>query len=266
MQFRDMTLVAALASASVMWAQTAQPTGPTTQEINAQNANNVCRIYFSMPKPGATQQYEEGRKKHMQFHRAQKDTWTWRTYAIETGDNAGMYVTSSCNHAWKDFDEWETRMGKPDTADGAVNLTPHVQGGRNGFYVYRADMSLAPANQPPMPITAVTVYVLRPGTGPDFVAAMRKVGDVLRKDPNWPKTSGWLQLINGGEGPVFVLLSGRKNWADLAPLPKSAVDLTNEALGKEAADALFKTIRESTARIFTEAAKYRPDLSYEPGR
>jgi hypothetical protein len=91
-------------------------------------------------------------------------------------------------------------------------------------------------------LTAVTVYVLRPGTGPDFVAAMKKVGDVLRKDPKWPKIAGWLQLVNCGEGPVFVLLSGR---TDLAPLPKSAVGLTNEALGKEAADAVFKTIRDT---------------------
>jgi len=137
------------------FAQTGSSTGSTTQEINAQNANNVCRIYFSMPKPGADQQYEAGRKRHMQFHRSQKDTWTWNTFVVETGDNAGMYVTSSCGHAWKDFDEWEARMGKADTADGATNLTPYVQSGRNGFYVYRSDMSLAPTNQPPAPLTAV---------------------------------------------------------------------------------------------------------------
>ena len=79
-------------------AQTGSTVGPNTQEINAQNANNVCRVYFSTPKPGMGQQYEVGRKKHMQFHRDQKDTWTWNTFAIETGDNAGMYVTSSCGH------------------------------------------------------------------------------------------------------------------------------------------------------------------------
>jgi len=266
MQFRNLTLVAALAVSSLGWAQAGSAAGASTQEINALNANNVCRVYFSMPKPGTTQQYEQGRKKHMQFHRAQKDTWTWRTYAIETGDNAGMYVTSTCGHAWKDFDDWETRMAKADTADADVNLTPLVQSGRNSFYVYRADMSLAPPNQPPMPLTFVTVYVLRPGTAPDFIAAIKKISDVLSKQPNWPKTSGWLQLINGGEGPVFVLLSGRKNWADFAPLPKTPLDVVTETLGKEAADPIFQTIRDSTARLITEAAQYRQDLSYEPGR
>ena len=41
----------------------------------------------------------------MQFHRDQKDTWTWNTFGIETGYNAGVYVTSTYRHAWKDFDE-----------------------------------------------------------------------------------------------------------------------------------------------------------------
>lgn len=245
-------------------AQTSSSTTSNTQEINAKNANNVCRIYFSMPKPGQTQQYEAGRKKHMQFHRAQKDTWTWHTFAVETGDNTGMYVTSSCGHAWKDVDEWEARMGKADTADGAMNLSPYVQGGRNGFYVYRSDMSLAPANDAPAPITAVTVYDLHPGTVPDFIAAVKKINDALGKQAEWPKTSGWLQLINGGEGPTFVLLNAKKNWAEFAPLSKSVADVLNDTYGKEAADQIQKTIRECTARVYTEAATYRSDLSYLP--
>jgi hypothetical protein len=265
MNFKRM-IVASLLSTTFAVAQIGPGTGATTQEINAQNANNLCRIYFSVPKPGAAQQYEAGRQKHMQFHRAQKDTWTWRTYLIETGNNAGTYVSSTCGHSWKDFDEWEQRMGKADTADGAQNMTPYVQSGRNGFYVYRADMSLAPPNQPPLPLTSVTVYVLHPGAAPDFTAAIKKITDVLSKQPNWPKTSGWLQLVNGGEGPTFVLLTSRRNWADFAPLPKTPMDVVNEALGKEAADAVFKTIRDSTKNLFTEAAQYRPDLSYEPAK
>jgi len=152
----------------------------------------------------------------MQFHRAQKDTWTWGTWLIQTGDNAGTYVTSSCGHAWKDFDEWEARMGKADLADAAINLAPYSAGGSNSFDVYRADMSLAPANQPPAPMTSVAVYVLHPGTAPDFIAAIKKINDALGKQADWPKTAGWLQLVNGGEAPTFVLLSARQNWATIS--------------------------------------------------
>jgi hypothetical protein len=157
-------------------------------------------------------------------------------------------------------------MGKADTADGATNMAPHVQNGRNGFYVYRSDMSLAPANQPAAPMTAVTIFILHPGAGPDFIAAIKKVNDALGKQAGWPKTSGWLQLVNGGEGPTFVLLNSRKNWADFAPLPKTLADVLNDTYGKEGADQIQKTIRDCTARQYTEAAAYRADLSYVPGK
>jgi len=157
-------------------------------------------------------------------------------------------------------------MGKADTTDRATNLTPYVQGGRNGFYVYRSDMSLAPANQPPAPMTAVTIFVLHPGAGPDFIAAVRKVNDALNKQADWPKTSGWLQLVNGGEGPTFVLLNSRKNWADFAPLPKTTADVLNEAYGKEVSDQIQKTIRDCTAHQYSEEAAYRADLGYMPGK
>jgi len=95
---------------------------------------------------------------------------------------------------------------------------------------------------------------------------IKKINDALGKQPDWPKTSGWLQLVNGGEGPTFVLLNSRKNWADFAPLLKTVADILTEAYGKETSDQNQKTIRDSTAHIFTEEAAYRTDLSYAPGK
>jgi hypothetical protein len=125
-------------------------------------------------------------------------------------------------------------------------------------------MSLGAANRPPVAITAVTVYSLRPGTVPDFVDAIKKINDALSKQPDWPKTSGWLQLANGGGVPTFVLLNDRQNWGEFAPLPKTPQDVLTETIGKEAADAVYKTLRESTEHLYTEAATYRSDLSYTP--
>lgn len=247
-------------------AQTSSTSSSNTAAVNAQNANNVCRVFFQTPKPGMTQAFETARKKHNQFHASQKDTWTWGTYEIQTGNNAGTYVTSTCGHSWKDFDDWDKKMGKADAADAAASIGPTVQGGRNGFYIYRADMSLAPPNQPPAPITAVTVYSLRPGTASDFIEAIKKVNEALNKQPDWPKTAGWLQLANGGDVPTFVLLNSRQSWAEFAPRDKSPQDVLTEAVGKEAADAVYKTIRESTEHLYTEAATYRSDLSYTPAK
>ena len=266
MKFSKILFAVAVFYSATCWAQSGTSAGAaSTQAMNAQNANNLCRIYFTNPKHGSEAQYEAGRKKHMQFHRAQKDTWTWNTYLIETGHNTGTYVTSSCGHAWKDFDDWEKRMGKADIADGATNLSPYQQGGWNSFYLNRADISLAPPNQPPAPMTAVTIYALHPGAGPDFTATIKKINDALGK-ADWPKTSSWLELVNGGDSPTFVLLNGRQNWSDYAPRDKSVRDVLMDAYGKESTDQIYKTIRDSTAHISNETATYRPDLSYVAGK
>lgn len=249
---------------SISWATWAQTSN--TAAINQQNANNYCRIYFTTPKAGQTQQYEAGRKKHAQFHRNQKDTFTYHAVSIETGDRAGSYVYTTCGHALKDFDEWQSRMGKADVADVAMTMEPYTQSGSNGIYVYRADMSLGPMSPTPAPMSQVTVYHLHPGTAPDFIAAIKKVNEALSKQPDWPKTSGWLQLVNGGEAPTMVLINSRKNWAEYAPLSKTVPDVLTETYGKEQADAIQKTIRDCTAHLYTETGVYREDLSYIAGK
>ena len=45
----------------------------------AQPAGNVVELNIHTPKPGQEAKYEAGRKKHMAWHKAQKDTWTWFT-------------------------------------------------------------------------------------------------------------------------------------------------------------------------------------------
>lgn len=257
-------LAVAAMSAIVMWAQQTSGQGTPSAQINAQNANNVCRIFFTTPKPGMVAQFEQARIKHMQFHKQQNDTWTWYTWQIATGDNTGSYVTSTCGHAWKDFDEWDKKMGKADAADALAGMGPFEQSATNSFLVYRADMSLGPANRTPAAMDSVTIYRLHPAAQNEFMAAIGKINAALSKQPNWPKTSGWLQLVNGGDNPTFVLLNARQSWAEFAPLDKTPQEVLTEANGKEDSDATYKTIRDSTARLSTETSVYRPDLSYLP--
>lgn len=230
------------------------------------NANNVCRVFFVKPKPGAASQLEQARQKHMQFHKRQNDTWTWNTWVIQTGDNTGTYVTSTCGHAWKDFDDWDKRLGKADEADANATMGPFEQSGTNGFYLSRADLSLAAPSNPPTPMSAVTIFVLHPETQPAFEDAVKKIVAAINKQPDYPKTSGFLQLANGGEGPTYVLLSQRQGWADFAPPAKSLADIMNETYGKDGAEAIRKTLRETVAHTYTETAVYRADLSYVPGK
>jgi hypothetical protein len=232
----------------------------------AQNppAGDICRIFFVKPKPGMDQHLEAGRKKHVQFHKSHNDTWAWNTFQIETGMNTGTYVTSTCGHEWKDFDDWEKSLGKADAADATANMGAYEQQAWSSFYRFRADLSLG-SGEGPAALSAVYVYRLHRGKVDDFVAATKKIADALRA-AKWPQSSGWLELVNGGEGPAFVLVLGRKGWADFAPGAKTVFQVVEEAYGKEQADAIWKGRDATVAQSFTEAATYRPDLSYVPGK
>jgi hypothetical protein len=246
-------MCAVVVLAAAAWAQT--PSAP---------AGDICRVFFVKPKPGMDQQLEAGRKKHMQFHKSHNDTWTWNTYLIETGMNTGTYVTSTCGHTWADFDDWEKRLGAADAADANANMGPYEQHAWSAFYRFRGDLGLRPTATT-APMSAVYVYKLHLGKSDDFEAIVKKVGEALNK-ANFPATGGWLQLVNGGEGPMFVLILERNGWAGFAPTPKSVPQIVEEAYGKAQADALWKTFYGTVAQAFSEAATYRPDLSYVPGK
>src|SRR5205823_14364598 len=70
----------------------------------AQQPAEIVEIHINRVKPGMTQQYEAGRKKHMLWHKSQNDAWSWHTWAVLTGPATGSYVVGSFEHNWKDLD------------------------------------------------------------------------------------------------------------------------------------------------------------------
>ncbi|HEX9119883.1 MAG TPA: hypothetical protein VF840_05035, partial [Terriglobales bacterium] len=75
---------------------------------------SVCEVHINKVKPGMAAQYEQGRAKHMAWHKSQNDKWSWEVWEITTGENTGNYLVAACGHAWKDFDTRE----KFNIADG----------------------------------------------------------------------------------------------------------------------------------------------------
>ncbi len=103
---------------------------------------NIVRVYVMAPKPGMTKQFEEGRKRHMDWHRKQNDTWTWETWETLTGPDTGSYLSVTAPpHSWKDFDDWEAKLGTADTADSQTNMGPSITGADNAFWMYMKDWS-----------------------------------------------------------------------------------------------------------------------------
>ena len=228
----------------------------------------AAEINFQAPKPGMAQKYEGARKLHMGWHKRQKDAFAWLTWEVVSGERNGTYVTGSFGHAWKDFDGRE-KFDDDDNADFNKGIGPTIATAHTAYYVNRVDLSLTPpsADAVPAPFIFVTSFLLKPEAVNDFVEGVKKVNEGIKKT-SYPQAgpSRWYQLVNGGEGPLFVLVGDRANWAAFAPMEKTLDAAMEEAYGKEPGAAILSGLRKSFRSVRTETMKYRPELSYLPAK
>ncbi len=233
----------------------------------AQPAGNVLELNIHTPKPGMGEKYEAARKKHMAWHKTQKDTWAWHTWQVISGPEGGTYYTGTFGHAWKDFDGHE-KFWKDDEADYGKGIGPTVGLSFVSYYVRRADLSLSqPTDDPPTAYSLLTYFHIKQDGVNDFVDAVKKINEGIKKT-NYRQAgpSAWYQLVNGGEGPLFVLAGGRANWAAFAPNDKTLDQMMEEAYGKEQGAAILASGRKAIQSTRTETVQYRPELSYVPAK
>jgi len=241
----------------------------TTLPGLAQSAGKIAEIHLNAPKPGMTAQYETGRKKHMAWHKAQKDAWSWYVWEVLTGEYTGTYVVGTFQHQWKDFDGRE-KFNKSDGADAMASMGSSLRDkNQMSYYLYRDDLSSGPeVMPPPTPLISVTHYFLKPEGLNDFVEGVKKIGEGIRKT-NYPLSGNnhVYQLVNGGDSPHFVLVGDRANWAAFAPATDKSLDaMMEEAYGKDEGAAILASARKAIRSVMTEALQYRPDLSYVAGK
>ena len=236
--------------------------------VMAQEKGKVAEIHINRLKPGMTSQYEAGRKKHMAWHKTQKDTWSWYTWEVLTGEHTGSYVVGTFQHQWKDFDGRD-KFNQADSADARASMGASLASEQMSYYTYREDLSTGPAVFPPdTPLVSVVHYMLTSSGTNDFVEGVKKINEALTKT-NTPRAGAnhVYQLSNGGEAPHFVSVGDRANWATFAPPTDRPLDsIMEEVYGKEQGGAMLAAARKAIRSVYIEALQYRPDLSYVAGK
>src|SRR5262245_5217884 len=233
--------------------------GPTTRAA-AQEAN-LAQIFFNKVKAGTQSQYEEGRRRHMEWHKAKADSWAWLTWEVLTGDKTGGYYVGTFDHAFKDFDGRD-ELEAADAADSVTNMGSSVESTSQSLYLRRGDMG--PRSEgPPTKLLQVIHFHLKPDAVNDFVESAKKVADASKKT-NYAIRPEWFQLFSGGMGPEFVLVYGRNSWAELQPPDKTLDAMMEDALGKTAGAATLSTLRKAVVYTESELLAYRADLSHLP--
>jgi hypothetical protein len=227
--------------------------------------NTLCDVREAKLKPGARVQFEAGMKSHMNWHRKQNDTWSWTVLEILTGPNQGGYYVVSCGHDWKDLAALDTNVTAHD-ADMAATILPHVEPVKRSMWRYRPELSrTTPADKGAPAYYSGIYYYLKPEAVSQLEDGLKQMRAIAEKT-QYPRTSAWFQLVNGGEGPAFYQEMPRWTWADFeAPTP-TLTSLVDEALGKSLADNLRRSLSSSVRYTVSEMTKARPELGYEPAK
>ncbi|HZQ21773.1 MAG TPA: hypothetical protein VFA89_03150 [Terriglobales bacterium] len=220
----------------------------------------VCEVHVNEVKPGMIAQYEQGRAKHMAWHKSQNDTWSWNTWEITTGEHSGDYLISTCGHPWKDFDGRD-KFNAADAANANTTMGAYLQHDVVTYYVLRPELS-DPVKPELPPYLSVIFFHLKPEGVSDFRDGVKQVNEAFQKT-NTPRMPGyWYTLANGGSGPEMVLVQERKTMADMGGAsPKTLDEMMKEAYADQGA-ATMTSLRKAYYRSESELLHHRPDLSY----
>ena len=225
-------------------------------------AGAIARVSWFRAKPGMEKQLEEGLKRHMSWHRGQRDPWAWLIFQVLSGEDTGGYVGGVFGRQWEDFDSPPV-SGEEDTADAQANVRLYTEGSVVQFYEFLPAVSRpAPADQPTL--YEELVFELHYGKSADFLYAIGKFHQAIEKT-GWPAHYEWYELANGGSDPTFVLVLPRGKWADFKPLEKPFERMLEEAVGRPEAQALLDTFSRTVKNARSRILRARRDLSYIPG-
>jgi hypothetical protein len=225
------------------------------------NADKVCEVNVTVPKPGAAKQFEEARKKHNEFHKAEKDKTAIMVWTISAGQATGNYLTASCGMTWKEMDRQDA-FEQRDEADRQKTLALAIASNQASYYIFRTDLSTGSEGATPAKMMTAVDYYVKPGGLLQFTDAIKRINAAM-KQTNYPaKPSRWYQLAVGGEGPRFVVVTDRNGWADMQGPEQTMVDMLKQAYGND--DKTLQSLRDAVDHTSSQLMDYRADLSYIP--
>ena len=226
----------------------------------------IAALEFQKVKNGAVPQYEAGRKQKAAWHKQQNDPLPLYVWETMSGDNSGTFIVGRLGQHWADFDK-PAISDEADLAEFEKVVGTYVDSVTARYYDYMSKVSNPTGDKTPSKYAEIITFYSRYGKESDFRSAVTRVYEAGIKT-KWPVNYEWYELVNGGPTGVFVLVLPHANWADFEDKPevKSFRDIIKEAFGQAEADSIVDRLDGSVQKATSEIIRFRPELSYLPGK
>lgn len=213
-------------------------------------------LYAYSIKPGARADFDNGYKKHLDWHTGKNDRLVWYGWYVVAGDNVGMFVDGTFGASLADIDARPDLPG--DGADFAATAAPHADAAWYGSYRYLPEASTADTLERREPSAVLDVYRIE--IAPDAMAAFETALAKLAANGEGAGVA-WYRPALGGDLSTYLALAPRTRWQDLEGYDSlRGLFLRSGGGDAKAIDNALKLVRFVKSEIWS----YRADLSYFP--
>jgi len=199
-----------------------------------------ARIAIIRPHDGHTVDFESGYIRHLDWHRQNRDTWTWYGWSVTFSERQRWFVYASFGHSAASLDNPVSPT--EDERDNVVNVAPYVEYAGNALYEYLQGTSRGTGEPEATARVEFTTVDLVPGAAKAFEAAL-SVGQAALQGETL-----WYRMIAGGTVPRYVRLRPRPSLTAL--------------LDSKSEQALPDAVKPLVARMTVEILTLRPTMSY----
>lgn len=164
-----------------------------------QETGQFARIVIIQPKPGHSDEFTAGYKRHLLWHKENKDPWTWHGWTFVLGERIGQFMDGTFGHAAVDFDH--AVHPAADAADNAKNVMPHADFVSHGIYERLDAASVGAILPDTSPYMVLNTYTVAAGQEAAFMASI-----IDHSERTGPQRLSWYKLRVGGPITQYLLV------------------------------------------------------------
>lgn len=253
---------AAAAGAALALFAAFHPAPPAVAQ-SAEGESTAAALFAYYPKEGERALFEEGYRRHLDWHRQKNDALVWYAWDVMSGERAGLFIDGTFGMPFAALGQRVDPAG--DVADFAQTTAPFADTAFRSFYRLRPSLSTGRPleERQPSPQVEVVHYVLRAGMEGRLEAVLEKLRQALATTEGAPVHT-WYQLVTGGEYPSYMLMIPRYGWSDYDTKWEPIAAVIERGHGAEAAAEILEELARSVRQVRRETWRYRKDLSYFP--
>lgn len=199
--------------------------------------DGLARVALITAKDGHAKALEEAIVKYHHFMGTKAGAMRYQWYSIETGQDTGKYIARSGGHNWADFDakhDWD----EASAAKFAEMVQPHIASTVVTITREDDELGIWPESLAGYEYFSVTRWHIKSGQNNAFDEGLKKI-DAALKAGGFPGYYAFIDTVSGGQGNTTLLVSPRKNYADMAPKEPSFMDIMNKSMGEEQTTAFM---------------------------